>query len=71
MENCPNCNTPLKMSVRKEKYKSKTGIKLAVNLNVYECDTCEDFFIDEEEERIYKARCTNYMQKVENSMVKH
>jgi len=66
---CPNCQTELEAQLRKEKYKFK-GVKLAVNLNVFICNTCQEEFIDEEEQRIYQEKCRNFVQKVENSIKK-
>lgn len=68
MMNCPKCEAELEAKVRKEKYKSETGHKLAVNLTIYVCNDCEEEFIDEEDQRIYQERCKNYAQKVKNSL---
>ena len=65
---CPNCDKELKIEVRKEKYKSTTGIKLAVNLRVWVCNDCKEEFMDEEEQRIYQKRCKHFVNKVENSI---
>lgn len=67
--NCPECNIETTPEIRKEKYKSDTGVKMAVNLTIFVCGNCKEEFMDEEAQRIYQARCENYVQKVENKKV--
>jgi len=67
---CPNCNKELTQEIRKEKYKSPVGVKMAVNLTIFVCKDCKEEFMDEEEQRIYQEKCKNYVQKVENKINK-
>ena len=70
MENCPSCDKSLNKTIRKEKYKAKTGARLAVNLCVYECKDCDEVYISEDEQRVYQKKCENFAQKVKNKLDK-